>query len=102
MLPPPSEPNSTKQHQLAQRQPLPLSPMAPRQPPQQPELELEPELEPQPHPQPHPQPEPELELEPEPPLLTESILMLPGKSPPKETRVVVTLITEITEMKKKI
>ena len=36
------------------------------------------------------------------PLLSEHILMLPAKSPPKEKRVAATLLTEITEMKKKI
>ena len=58
----------------------------------------QPRVEPVPHPLPqqHPQLEPEL------PLLSERILMLPAKSPPKEKRVPATLLTEITEMKKKI
>ena len=66
---------------------------------------------PQQEPQPTKQPPVELELplhphqqhlQPELPLLSERILMLPAKSPPKEKRVAATLLTEITEMKKKI
>ena len=60
----------------------------------------QPRVEPEPHPL--PQQHPQLELEPELPLLSERILMLPAKSPPKEKRVPATLLTEITEMKKKI
>ena len=60
----------------------------------------QPRVEPVPHPL--PQQHPQLELEPELPLLSERILMLPAKSPPKEKRVPATLLTEITEMKKKI
>ena len=67
-------------------------------------LSKPPQLGPQPtkqppdlHQHPHQQhPQPEL------PLLSERILMLPAKSPPKEKRVAATLLTEITEMKKKI
>ena len=60
----------------------------------------QPRVEPEPHPL--PQQHLQLELEPELPLLSERILMLPAKSPPKEKRVPATLLTEITEMKKKI
>jgi len=63
-------------------------------------LMLQPRVEPEQHPL--PQQHPQLELEPELPLLSERILMLPAKSPPKEKRVPATLLTEITEMKKKI
>ena len=67
-----------------------------------PQLELEQEQELQPplpqHLQPHLHPHPQPELL----LLSECILMLPAKSPPKEKRVAATLLTEITEMKKKI
>ena len=64
----------------------------------------QPRVEPEPEPHPLPQQHLQLELEPEPelPLLSERILMLPAKSPPKEKRVPATLLTEITEMKKKI
>ena len=64
----------------------------------------QPRVEPEPHPLPQQHLQLELELEPEPelPLLSERILMLPAKSPPKEKRVPATLLTEITEMKKKI
>ena len=65
---------------------------------------LRPLLMPQPRvePEPHPLPQQHPQLEPELPLLSERILMLPAKSPPKEKRVPATLLTEITEMKKKI
>ena len=69
---------------------------------------MPPSKPPQLRPQPTKQPPVELELpqhphqQPEPPLLSERILMLPAKSPPKEKRVAATLLTEITEMKKKI
>ena len=62
----------------------------------------QPRVEPEPHPLPQQHLQLELEPEPELPLLSERILMLPAKSPPKEKRVPATLLTEITEMKKKI